>query len=163
MAAKLFTDLMIWQRARCWSKAIFERTQKSPFSKDQRLVAQINDSSDSVMANIAEGFGRGTQAEFVTFLGYAIASLNETQSHLVAAYDRAYLESDDYGVLFQEGTEIRKMTGAFISSMVLRGSGVKHRQRYVSWTSQVWETYERLTGKPRPEFFQKLAEADGTK
>jgi len=41
------------------------------------------------MANIAEGFGRGTQAEFVTFLGYSLGSLNETQSHLCAAYDRA--------------------------------------------------------------------------
>ena len=62
------------------------------------------------MSNIAEGFGRGTQGEFVTFLGYAIGSLNETQSHLTAAYDRDYLAREIYGSLFADGTEIRRMT-----------------------------------------------------
>jgi four helix bundle protein len=89
VAAKLFTELLIWQRARAWSRNIFPYTQPEPFLKDRRLVEQINDSSESVMANIAEGFGRGTQGEFVTFLGYALGSLNETQSHLCAAYDRS--------------------------------------------------------------------------
>ena len=79
-----FTDLGIWRRARQWSKRIFEMTRREPFRIDRRLVEQVNDSSESVPSNIAEGFGRGTQAEFVTFLGYAIGSLNETQSHLSA-------------------------------------------------------------------------------
>lgn len=78
------------------------------------------------MSNIAEGFGRGTQGEFVTLLGYAIGSLNETQSHLAAAYDRNYLTREHYGALFGTGTEIRKMTVSFIKSMAKQGSGVKH-------------------------------------
>src|SRR5438309_2135076 len=109
-AAKVFTDLVIWQRTRVWSKQIFQRTQVEPFCRDRRLVEQINDSSESIMSNIAEGFGRGTQGEFVTFLGYAMGSLNETQSHLCAAYDRTYVSREDFGKLFQEGTEIRMMT-----------------------------------------------------
>src|SRR5438552_1815859 len=100
----VFTDLLCWQRARGWSKEIFGWTQKEAFAKDRRLVEQINDSSESVMSNIAEGFGRGTQGEFVTFLGYSLGSLNETQSHLCAAYDRGYIEKDAFGKLFQEGT-----------------------------------------------------------
>ncbi len=63
----LFTDLHIWRRARTWSKNIFHQTKTEPFSRDGRLVVQVNDSSASVMANIAEGFGRGTQGEFVLF------------------------------------------------------------------------------------------------
>src|ERR1043165_4301056 len=82
-----FTDLIFWQKARALSKAIFQETRKAHFSEDRRLVEQINDSSESVMSNIAEGFGRGTQGEFVLFLGYAMGSLCETQSHLCAAYD----------------------------------------------------------------------------
>ena len=152
---KAFTDLLIWQRSRAWSKAIFLHTQKEPFHRDRRLVEQINDSSESVMSNIAEGFGRGTQGEFVTFLGYAIGSLNETQSHLSAAYDRGYVSKLEFAELFQEGTEIRKMSVAFLRSMVFPGSGVKNFHKFKSWTEQVWETYERLTGKPRPEFFQQ--------
>jgi four helix bundle protein len=120
-----FTDLLIWQRARAWSKAIFAATRRSPFCMDQRLVVKINDSSESVMSNIAEGFGRGTQAEFVTFLGYAIGSLDETRSHLYAALDRGYLSQKDHAELFGQGTEIRKMTVGFIQSMVMPRSGVK--------------------------------------
>jgi four helix bundle protein len=151
---RVFTDFLIWQRARAWSKAIFRHTQTESFCRDRRLVEQINDSSESVMANIAEGFGRGTQGELVTFVGYALGSLNETQSHLCAAYDRAYLSRDDFGNLFQEGTEIRKMAVCFIRSLVMPGSGVKNFKKLKSWTEQVWECYEKITGKPRPEFFQ---------
>ena len=149
-----FVDLLIWQRSRAWSKQIFQHTRVSPFSDDRRLVVQINDSSESVMSNIAEGFGRGTQGEFVTFLGYAIGSLNETQSHLAAAFDREYLAREEYGTLFAAGTEIRKMTVSFITSMVKSGSGVKHMRARKSWTDEVWEIYERVTGEDRPERFK---------
>src|SRR5437660_250366 len=124
--AKNFTELLFWKRARAWSKAIFEQTERERFAHDVRLVVQINDSSASVVANIAEGFGRGTQGEFVTFLGYALGSLNETQAHLCVAYDRRYVDRDTFASLFQEGTEIRKMMVAFVRAMVMRGSGVKH-------------------------------------
>ena len=154
-AARSFTELLFWQRARQWSKRIFRFTRREPFQSDRRLTVQINDSSESVMANIAEGYGRGTQGEFVLFLGYAIGSLDETQSHLCAAYDREYLTKIEFGELFQEGTEIRKMTVGFINSMVKPGSGVKHLRKQPSWTEQVWERYERVTGRPRPPQFQK--------
>ena len=152
---KTFTELRFWQKARAWSKRIFQLTRREPFCSDRRLVAQINDSSESVTANIAEGFGRGTQGEFVTFLGYAIGSLNETQSHLCAAYDRDYLERAEFGELFAEGTEVRKMIVGFMRSMVMRGSGVKHIRKRPDWSDQVWEIYERVTGQPRPERFRK--------
>src|SRR5215475_9037192 len=148
---RAFTDLQFWRKARAWSKAIYELTRHEPFHSDRRLVEQINDSSESVMSNIAEGVGRGTQAEFITFLSYALGSLNETQSHLCAAYDRDYLSKSQFTDLFRQGSEIRKMTVSFIRSMVLDGSGVKHIRKTVSWSDQVWEIYERVTGKKRPE------------
>ncbi len=158
--AKNFTELLFWQRARQWSKTIFQLTLRSPFRDDRRLVEQINDSSESVGANIAEGFGRGTQAEFVQFLGYANGSLNETQSHLCAAHDRGYITKDEFAALFPEGTEIRKMMVAFIGSMVKRGSGVKHIRNTLSWSEECWQRYERDTGRQRPEMFQPTVEED---
>src|SRR5262245_52183882 len=152
---RAFTELLFWQRSRTWSKAIFERTRQEPFLQDRRLVEQINDSSESVMANVAEGFGRGTQGEFITFLGYSIGSLNETQSHPCAAYDRGYLDKDAYAALLQEGTEIRKMIVRFLRSMVLSGSRVKNIQKIKPWREEVWEVYERQTGQQRPEFFRQ--------
>jgi four helix bundle protein len=155
MGVQVFTDLLIWQRARQWSKEIFAQTQNELFRHDRRLVEQINDSSESVIANIAEGFGRGTQGEFITFLGSSLGSLNETQSHLCAAYDRHYVDKDVFAQLFAAGTELRKMTVSFIRSMAMPGAGVKHTKKYVSFSEQVWEMYERTTGKERPEFFRK--------
>jgi four helix bundle protein len=156
-AARSFTELQFWQRARKWSADIFEHTSHSPFSHDQRLVVQINDSSESVMSNMAEGFGRGTQAEFITFLGYALGSLDETQSHLCAAYDRKYLDKDEFARLFSEGTTIRKLTVAFIRAMILPRGGVRTRGKPPNWSNQVWEIYERVTGKPRPEMWATAA------
>ena len=105
------------------------------------------------MANIAEGFGRGRQGEFVQFLGYAIGSLNETQAHLCAAYDREHLTKPQFGELFQQGTEIRKMAVAFMQAMVRPGSGVKQVRKIPNFTEEVWEKYERITGRKRPEMF----------
>ena len=152
-AARSFTDLQFWQRARQWSKDIFQLAQQPPFSKDERLVRQINDSSESTMANMAEGFGRGTQEEFITFLGYSLGSLDETQSHLCAAYDRHYLTKDQFAELWSEGVAIRKLTVAFIRSMILPRGGVRTLSKSPTWSNQVWEIYERTTGKSRPTMF----------
>jgi four helix bundle protein len=155
MGVRVFTDLDIWQRSRHWSKAIFAYTKRKPFARDRRLVLQINDSSASVMANIAEGFGRGTQGEFVQFIGYALGSLNETQSHWVVAYDREYVSKEEYAPLFAEGIEIRKMTVGFLTKMVMHGSGVKNLgKQKVRKAYDVWAVVERITGKPRPEQFR---------
>jgi hypothetical protein len=110
------------------------------------------------MLNMAEGFGRGTQEEFITFLGYAIGSLDETRSHLCAAYDRGYLSKMEYANLFREGTTIRKLTVAFIRSMIRPRGGVRNLGRTQSWSSQVWEIYERVTGQTRPEMFKTPAD-----
>jgi four helix bundle protein len=150
--ARNFTDLLIWKRARTWSKDIFWRTQEPGFVRDQRLVMQINDSTESVMSNIAEGFGRGTQEEFIIFLDYALGSLMETQSHLCAAYDRKYLSKDEFSQFYASGNELRKMTNGLIRSMVMPQSGVRNIRRSKSWSERVREIYERTTGRPAPGF-----------
>jgi four helix bundle protein len=157
-AARSFTELKFWQRARSWQKQIFRLTQQPPFVRDQRLVVQINDSTDSVMANMAEGFGRSAQEQFITFLGYALGSLDETQSHLCAAYDRGYLDKEQFAELFREGTAIRKLTVGFIRAMILPRGGVRSLGKRTTWSSQVWEIYERVTGKPRPTMFESTRE-----
>ncbi len=106
---------------------------------------------------MAEGFGRGTQAEFITFLGYALGSLDETQSHLCAAYDREYLDKDRFAELFREGTEIRKLTVAFIRSMVMPRGGVKTLGKRPTWSAQVWEIVERVTGQT-PELYRRAVQ-----
>ena len=72
---------------------------------------------------------------------------------MCAAYDRKYIPRADFSDLFRAGTEIRKLIVGFMISMVKPGSGVKHMRPTKSWTEDVWEVYERLTGKQRPALF----------
>ena len=49
------------------------------------------------------------------------------------------------------------MAISFMKSMVMPGSGVKHKREYVSWTEQVWQNFERITGQKRPPLFETAA------
>lgn len=88
-------------------------------------------------------------------MGYSIGSLNETQSHLCIAYDREYISKESFADLFEKGTEVRKITVGFMKAMVMHGSGVKNIRKTKSWSEQVWEVYEHVTGEQRPEFFRR--------
>jgi len=69
-----FEDLKVWQKARDLCKHIFAAKLADKFSKDFSLKDQINRSSSSVMDNIAEGFGRKGNMEFINFLTYSGSS-----------------------------------------------------------------------------------------
>lgn len=86
-----FEDLQIWQLARELSQLIFELTSADPFNKDFRFRDQIRAAAGSVMDNIAEGFERSGQYEFVNFLSIAKGSAGEVRSQLYRAFDQHYI------------------------------------------------------------------------
>ena len=77
---KRFEDLEIWQEARRLSKIIHKISIETDLKTDFKFREQIKSSSGSVMDNIAEGFERGTRAEFIQFLGYSKGSCGEFRS-----------------------------------------------------------------------------------
>lgn len=66
--AEGFEDLVVWQKARELTKKIYELTKGKEFSKDFSLVDQLRRASVSILSNIAEGFERGSNVEFIQFL-----------------------------------------------------------------------------------------------
>ena len=105
-----FEDLIVWQRAREVTKRIYQITSGGNFSKDFGLRDQIRRSSVSIMANVAEGFGRRSDKEFSSFLNIAHGSVAETQSHAYVAMDPGYLAKADFQQLYVELDEISRMT-----------------------------------------------------
>ena len=95
---KRFEDIEAWQRARQLVQAIYEISSLVDFAKDFGLKEQIRRAAVSVMSNIAEGFERGGDKEFLQFLALAKASGGEVRSQLyvalVAGFMR-YLQQSD--------------------------------------------------------------------
>lgn len=112
---KTFEDLEIWKMARSFSKSIFEITCTGQFARDFSLRDQINASAGSVMDNIAEGFERGGNREFVNFLSYAKGSLGESRSQLIRAFDRDYINEETLTTFKLEAIELGNRIGAFMS------------------------------------------------
>ena len=77
MAVKYFEDLDVWKEARRLTKEIYAATPDAKFSKDFGLRDQIRRAAVSVMSNIAEGFERGGNQEFIQFLYIAKGSCGE--------------------------------------------------------------------------------------
>ena len=79
---KSYTDMPVWQTAFELSKEVFTLTSGLPRSEDYGLTSQIRRSSNSVSANIAEGFGRSGSKDKRHFYIVSRGSAFETQHHL---------------------------------------------------------------------------------
>ena len=84
--AKQFEELQAWQKTRALAKKIYEITSKEPLSKDFRLKDQMRGSAESIMDNIAEGFGRASRLEFINALSISQGEANELKSQTIQGF-----------------------------------------------------------------------------
>ena len=109
---KDFEELAIFQKARELSKKIYPITQRGEFKYDTRFVQQIRAAAGSIMDNIAEGFERTGNKEFLNFLYIAKGSCGEVRSQLIRANDNGYLTPEEYDELY---TECRKLSAGIMN------------------------------------------------
>lgn len=114
MNFKSFEEIESWKKARVLNKLIYTITQQENFSKDFDLIRQIRRASVSISSNIAEGFERNTDKEFVHFLYVAKASAGEVRSQLYLANDLNYINNDDFNQLKEKVVEISRLIGGLI-------------------------------------------------
>ena len=108
-----FEEIEAWQRARVLVNNIYSITSNESINKDYALKSQLIRAGISIMANIAEGFGRKSEKEFANFLNIAHASAAEVQSHLYIALDQNYIDKTTFIKLYEECGEISKMILGF--------------------------------------------------
>jgi len=114
MKIERFEDLEIWQEARELCRIIFRLTSEAPFVNDYRFRDQIRAAGGSIMDNIAEGFGRGGNREFVNFLSIAKGSNDEVRSQSYRAFDFNYIDHESLSELLKRTDSISKRTSTFI-------------------------------------------------
>ncbi|MFA4955084.1 MAG: four helix bundle protein [Patescibacteria group bacterium] len=93
---KNFTDLVAWQEAHSLALSIYQATKAFPKDELYGPVNQMRRSVVSIASNIAEGFGRKTNADKRHFYNIAGGSLAEIQSQLFLARDLGYLNKDSH-------------------------------------------------------------------
>jgi len=91
MKISSFKELRIWQEAHNLAVMIYEASMGFPGDEKFGLTAQVRRSATSIMANIAEGYGRRRTKDFIQFLVIARGSTQETISHCILARSLDYL------------------------------------------------------------------------
>jgi len=115
MKIEKFEDIEAWQEARKLVKMAYDAINKSDvFIKDFRLVNQIQGAAVSVMANIAEGFSRKSNKEFIQYLFISKSSSAEVQSHLYVALDQKYISKETFEKIYKQAEKVSKMDSGFI-------------------------------------------------
>lgn len=109
-----FEDIEAWQKARELTQEIYRITNQGSFAKDFGLRDQIRRAAVSVMSNIAEGFGRGGNKEFIQFLSTAKGSASEVQAQLYVALDAEYITKERFQQLYDLAQSSGKLIGGFI-------------------------------------------------
>ena len=126
--ASKFEDLEIFQSARKLCKEVYEITKGDEFHKDIRFVQQIHASAGSVMDNIAEGYEREGNKEFINFLYIDKGSCGEVRSQIIRASDVGFIDNDTSTRLYNDCIGLSKAISAFVKSLKTSDyRGSKHR------------------------------------
>ena len=116
---------MNWRKARGLNRLVYKVSKKGTFAKDFGLRDQIRSASISIMSNIAEGFERSGDREFIQFLSNAKGSGGEVRSQIYAALDEEYLMPAEFKEIYDRSIEVSRLISGFMSYLRrsdLRGS-----------------------------------------
>ena len=112
---KQFEDIEAWKEARVFTKSVYGASYSGAFAKDFGLRDQMRRAAVSILSNIAEGFERGGDREFLQFLSLAKGSCGEVRAQLYVAFDQGYLTADLFQQLQEQSQKISRLLGAFMT------------------------------------------------
>ena len=112
---KKFEDIEAWQKGRQLKLEVYRFSKRGDFIKDFALREQIRRAAISVTANIAEGFERDGNREFIQFLSNSKGSCGEVQDHLYTALDEQYITKDEFERLYAQAAQVGGLIGEFMN------------------------------------------------
>jgi len=127
-----FEDVESWKKGRELRKAIYACSKTEPFAKDFGLRDQIRRAAISITSNIAEGFERGGNREFIQFLSNSKGSCGEVRDQLYAALDESYISQQQFNCLYEQSLEVSRLLSGFmkyLQSSEMRGGKFRHVER----------------------------------
>src|SRR5688572_451145 len=127
-----FEQIISWQEARLLNNKVGQLIDTGRLKKNFRLIGQIEGSAGSIMDNIAEGFERGGNKEFVQFLYIAKGSCGELRSQLYRALDREYINQTEFENLSADAVKISNMVQKFITYLETTAlKGIKYKPKNI--------------------------------
>lgn len=110
-----FEDIQAWQSARKLRQLVYALTRTKAFAADYALVGQIRRAAISPGSNIAEGFERGGNREFIQFLSTAKGSVGEIKDQLYCALDENYISQTQFEEAYRLAESTSRMIGGFMT------------------------------------------------
>jgi four helix bundle protein len=126
-----FEDLVSWQKARALTRLVYKASKNGTFAHDFELRNQMRGASISIMSNIAEGFERGGDKEFIQFLSTAKGSSGEVRSQLYVALDEEYVTPIEFEELYNTSLDVSRLVSGFMTYLdrsELRGNKFRSRE-----------------------------------
>ena len=112
-----FKELKVWKKAHGFALDVYRESQDFPADERVGLTVQLRRAASSVASNIAEGCGRGSDADFARFLSIAAGSACEAEYQLLLARDLGYLQAHNHRRLDAGVNEIKRMLNTFIQTL----------------------------------------------
>jgi four helix bundle protein len=112
---KDFRELIVWEKAHALTLAVYKATATFPKHELFALTSQIRRACASIPSNIAEGCGRGGDAELARFLQIAAGSASELEYQLLLSRDLTYLPCTDYTQINHNVVEVKRMLASLIN------------------------------------------------
>jgi four helix bundle protein len=112
-----YKDLKVWEKAHLFTLQVYKSTKTFPKEELYSLTSQLKRSASSVPANITEGCGKNTKAEFAHFLNIALGSANESEYFLILFKDLNFLNEENFNTLFNIINEVKGMLIALINKV----------------------------------------------
>ena len=112
-----FRNLNVWKNSHALTLEIYKSTKAFPKQEMFGLTSQIQRAAVSIPANLAEGCGKSTDADFARYVQIAMGSSSELEYLLLLGHDLNYLPDNAYLSLNTSLVQVRKMLNALLKTL----------------------------------------------